>query len=272
MMYALTIRLYALTIRLYALTIQYCIILYTIVYSSIAYCQDPIRVMVVDTGIDIVNHPELSEVLCPKGEHLDATTNQVRLPKDTHGHGTHVAGIIRALGGTKGYCLSICKFYAPEASNAAGTRSTIRCFKLAKALNAKYINYSAAGPAGSEEEKQAISDLAPSVVFVAAGNEGLNLDDGRSKCYPASYDLMNEIAVSALAESGRRLSSSNYGTVVLRQYPGERIYSTTNHGSYAYMSGTSQATAIATGTALRIELGLYEIANYWKYLLDFWQK
>lgn len=261
---------------MYTLAIRLYVFLHIFLYCNYAYSDNRIRVVVIDTGVDVSHHPKIADVLCPKGEHLDAITNTTQVPKDTEGHGTHIAGIIRALAGDKGYCLSICKFYVQDATGNESIARTTACFKLAKKLNAKYINYSGGGPSGSKTEKAAIEALTNTTVYVAAGNDNSDLDSSTYGYYPASYNLSNEIIVGAIDLNHNKVATSNYGSIVSKTYPGESMYSTLPGGRYhyefGYMTGTSQATAIATGTALRTYFTLEYVDNYWKFLRDFWIK
>lgn len=239
--------------------------------SSIAFAgNDKIKVAVIDTGIDITHHPELSEVLCSKADQFNGTTKTIELPKDTAGHGTHVAGIIRALAGNKNYCLAICKFYDVEATDIENADSTVECFKFAKRIHANYVNYSAGGRNRSNEEKRALKSVEKAILIVAAGNNNENLDNPSTRFFPASYWLSNEIVVGAVDKEGQeKVDSSNYGSKVIF-YPGEDVYSTLPKGKFGYMTGSSQATAIATGIMLRKALGLEKIESCWQYIRDFW--
>jgi subtilisin family serine protease len=85
-------------------------------------------------------------------------------------------------------------------------------------------------------------------VVAAAGNEGVNSDFFHF--YPADYDLPNILSVGAIDKDENLMHISNYGiNTVHLAAPGKNIYSTLPNGQYGYMSGTSQATAFATGVA-----------------------
>ena len=88
-------------------------------------------------------------------------------------------------------------------------------------------------------------------VFASSGN-----DDSDGNNFPAAYP--GAISVGAVDQNGARASFSNYGSAVKLSFPGVGIYSTTvdgyssnghTYGAYDYMSGTSQASPAAAGTA-----------------------
>jgi subtilisin family serine protease len=172
---------------------------------------------------------------------------------DDHGHGTHIAGIIGAEHGTgvsPHVSLMILKYFNPDASGPDNLRHTISAIRYAVKMGADIINYSGGGVVKSREEEEALRWAAAQGVLVvaAAGNEGVNSDFFHF--YPADYDLPNILSVAAIDQHEELMRISNYGiqTVALAA-PGKNIYSTLPGGEYGYMSGTSQATAFATGVA-----------------------
>jgi subtilisin family serine protease len=102
----------------------------------------------------------------------------------------------------------------------------------------------------SPEEEEAIKWALDQGVLVvaAAGNEGANSDF--LHFYPADYGLPNILSVTGVDRNGQLMNTSNYGASTVNvAAPGKNIYSTLPNGQYGYMSGTSQATAFATGVA-----------------------
>ncbi len=246
-----------------------------------------IVVAVIDTGIDI-NHRDLSGNLWTnKGETgLDANgkdratngkdddgngfiddvhgwnfvSNNNSLT-DNHGHGTHIAGIIGAEGGN-GFGISgvapkvsimSLKYYDPTVPNTNNLSNTIKGIKYAIAMGANIINYSGGGLEYSAEEYEAINQARKKgILFIAAaGNERSNSD--KNRYYPADYPLSNIISVTAANEADNILPSSNYGQQTVDiQAPGSNIFSTLPNNLFGNMTGTSQATAFATGVAVLV--------------------
>ena len=180
---------------------------------------------------------------------------------DQHGHGTHIAGIIGAEGGngigisgvSPKVSLMVLKYYDSKGSDANNLVNTVKAIDFAVNHNCNIINYSGGGVAPSVEEKAAIDRAAKKgILFVAAaGNERSNSDT--HKYYPADYGLPNILSVTAIDRNQNVLPTSNYGEKTDDiAAPGNDIISTLPNGQYGYMTGTSQATAFASGVAALI--------------------
>jgi subtilisin family serine protease len=224
-----------------------------------------VLVAVIDTGIDS-DHKDLARNIWADPKNKDRkvygwnfVVDQAN-PKDEHGHGTHVAGIIGAVANPKtgvsgvAHNVSIMsvKYYSDANTGAVNLRNTVKAINYAVQAGAKIINYSGGGPEFSEEEYLAIKKAeAAGVLFVAAaGNERQDTDLVENYYYPSAYRLSNIISVAATDIHNQLLKSSNWGkSKVDVAAPGENIYSTLPNGRYGYMSGTSQATAFVTGMA-----------------------
>lgn len=265
-----------------------------------------IIVAVIDTGVDIRHKDLTGNLWVNKGETgIDPKTKKDRATDkidnddngcvddvhgcnfitmngdltDNHGHGTHIEGIIGAQGGN-GFGISgvapkvtlmTLKYYDPKVPGANNLRNTIKAIHYAVKMGAKIINYSGGGTEFSKEEFEAVKSAeTKGILFIAAaGNERSNTDEKGKHYYPADYDLSNIISVTAVNEKETKvLPSSNYGvnTVDLAA-PGDQINSTLPGDTFGKMTGTSQATAFATGVAVlvmahRPEFAAAEVKKY----------
>lgn len=243
-----------------------------------------IVVCVIDTGAD-TKHPDLiNNLWVNKGEvgkdknGRDKATNKIDDDgdgfvddvhgwnfanntndlNDLHGHGTHIAGIIGAEGGngigisgvSPKVSLMVLKYYDSKGSDMNNLLNTVKAIDYAVKHDCNIINYSGGGIAPSNEERAAIERaMKKGILFVAAaGNERANSDT--HKYYPADYGLPNILSVTAIDRNQNVLPTSNFGELTVDiAAPGNDIISTLPNGQYGYMTGTSQATAFASGVA-----------------------
>lgn len=254
-------------------------------------CSSEVVVAVVDTGIDYT-HPDLKDNLwINKGESgpwkptgnvadngcrdkscngIDDDGNgfvddvvgwdfvhEVPLPYDTHGHGSHISGIISASAangvGITGICprvsIMALKYYDNSGIGYNNLQNTVRAIQYAVKMGANIINYSGGGSDPALNERIAVEDAQKhGVLFVAAaGNDGHNND--MQPYYPASYGLDNIVSVASITKQSQLLPSSNFGKSVFIAAPGLGILSALPGSRFGTMSGTSQATAFVTGAA-----------------------
>ena len=221
-----------------------------------------IVVAVVDTGIDR-EHPFLENNIFVETGKVEASNFGVDFskdkkgnstPTDNHGHGTHVAGIIKSI--YPDVKILALKYYNPNASGIDNLNSTVEALKYAVDHNVDVINYSGGGPEAASEELRVLKEAERKGILVvaAAGNEESNIDDKKKAYFPASYGLKNIITVTAHDEDLKILNSSNYGRVSVDIFaPGYRIKSSLQNGRSGYLTGTSQATAFVTGVAALIK-------------------
>ncbi len=155
-------------------------------------------------------------------------------PMDYNGHGTHVAGIIAAVGqespsigvGVTGVCWTakIMPIRGLDAAGSGTTANLILAIQYANANGAHVINNSWGGGGYTQALKDAI-DASSAVVVCAAGNSNENTDT--IPHYPSSYTSTNIISIAATDQDDNRASFSNYGaTSVDVGAPGVNIYST----------------------------------------------
>lgn len=177
-------------------------------------------------------------------------------PMDDVGHGTHVAGIIGAVGnnglGGSGVAWKVklmgCKFITTSGEGA--TSDAIECLDYARAMGAKVINCSWGNTAASASLRTAFQRLRDSgiLVAIAAGNESRNNDTLPQ--YPANYDFDNLVTVVATTATDAFADFSNYGlTATHLGAPGVGIRSTwaTSDQSYSTQSGTSMSAPVVAG-------------------------
>jgi subtilisin family serine protease len=168
---------------------------------------------------------------------------------DLHGHGTHIAGIIT---GAQPARVMVLKAFDPELSGEQVLHATVSAIYYAIRMRAQIINYSGGGSEKSPEEKAALQ-LASKLgilVVAAAGNERANADI--NGFYPAAYKLPNILSVAAVDVTGALLPSSNYGVNTVDLAAPGQVLSTLPRNQFGEMTGTSQATALVTRTAVLV--------------------
>ena len=238
-----------------------------------------IVVAILDTGSTI--HPDLVGQTVPG---YDMITDSVRAgdgdardsdPSDegdwddefeSSWHGTHVAGIINALGnnslGAIGVAPKVKVQHVRVLGHDGGLDSDIVSGIIwasggpvgslpLNATPARVINLSLGGEGVCPQQYQtAINDAISrgTVLVVAAGNSSVPA----STFVPANCDGV--IVVAATNDLGKQAEFSNYGDVVDIAAPGENIVSTMNDGDtgvgspiYALKSGTSMAAPFVAG-------------------------
>ncbi len=223
-------------------------------------------VAVADSGVD-PNHVDLLNNVIPGFNFIDDNADT----SDIDGHGTHVAGIIGALGnnglGTSGVIwnarLMPVKVCASDACPISAVASGIT---FAASNGAKVINLSLGGFGFSQTVLDAIDFArnAGALVVAAAGNDSNNNDV--NPVYPASYPLPNIISVAATDQTDKMATFSNFGlNSVHVTAPGVYILSTVPATgvagsfrslcsnsfvvSYDFCDGTSMAAPHVSGLA-----------------------
>lgn len=174
-------------------------------------------------------------------------------PDDDHGHGTHVAGTIGAMGGNGTGVTGVCwqvsmvgiKFLGPFGGT---TSDAISAVEYATSLGCNLTSNSWGGGGYSQELADAISQAgAAGRLFIAAAGNSSG-DNDLSPVYPASYALPNIIAVAATDHNDALAGFSCYGAVsVDLAAPGVSILSTLPGAAYGQYSGTSMATPHVSG-------------------------
>jgi subtilisin family serine protease len=255
---------------------------------------------ILDSGIEL-EHPDLvANLWCAPsqftveiggqpltfaaGSHGFDATHRTLPPIDDSGHGTHVAGIIGAVGnnglGTVGVNFSVSlmpiKFLGGD--NKGCVSNAIDAIEFAvevkkafhgdvdlRVLNSSWGISSRSSSDGclSNFLRQAIEDAnSQGMLFVAsAGETSGNNDDPKTPHYPSNYDVPNVLAVTAVDNTGALAQIfdklSNFGpNKVHLAAPGSSIMSTVPTficvSHYDFMSGTSMAAAFVSGAAALI--------------------
>ena len=234
--------------------------------------KQDIIIAVIDTGVDY-NHPDLAANIWKNSREVPNNSidddrngyvddyygydffNKRANPMDDNGHGTHVAGIIGAIGnngiGIVGvnWNVKIMSLKFMGADGKGDILSAVSAIHYARQMGASIITCSW----GGRGESQALADAirqTNALFVVAAGNEGSNNDV--IPHYPSNLGYSNIIVVAATDTSDQLGSFSNYGhRTVNVAAPGADILSTypTNKNSYVRMRGTSMATPFVAGIA-----------------------
>lgn len=224
-----------------------------------------IKIAVLDTGVNM-DHKELRGQLVQPADFvnlagLDTTdfigdiTDYDDVPEDEVGHGTHVSGIIAGKGVEmdEGICPG-CKIMPVRVLATmkngnklvgAGIIDNINTgIKYAVDHGADIINMSLGikhAGGGLPHEDVINYALSKNVTIVAAsGNDGTE-----EKYYPGA--LPGVIAVGAVDNNGNVAGFTSYGANITVVGPGLNVYSSYSHNTYAFASGTSQASPFVCG-------------------------
>lgn len=202
-----------------------------------------------------------------------------------HQHGTHVTGIIGAVGnngvGVTGvsWTVSLLPLRFLDASNRGATSNAVLALNYATMMKSRYqatladpglvdgsaganvrvANNSWGGAtSGSTALRDAISAQASAdILFVAAaGNgdsRGRGNDNDAQAFFPANYELDNVLSVAASTDQDELAPFSNFGArSVDLAAPGVGIVSTNPGGQYGSLNGTSMAAPHVSGVAALI--------------------
>lgn len=174
-------------------------------------------------------------------------------PRDENGHGTHVAGIIGAMGNNEVGVVGVCwrvrimpvRFISWQGYGYMS--GAVQSIDYAVANGASVINASWGGGYSQALTEAVGRAEAAGVIFVAAaGNDSNNADLHPN--YPAALSNANIISVAATTHADERAYFSTWGpTTVDLGAPGEGIYSTFPAVRYATKSGTSMAAPHVAG-------------------------
>lgn len=259
-------------------------------------------VAVFDTGVDYT-HPDLAPNMWHNpgeipGNRLDDDRNGFRDdvhgvnvvsgsgdPMDRHGHGTHVAGTIGAVGsnalGVVGvnWNVKILAVKVAREYDGAFTGDLVRGLDYLTALkkrgvNLVAVNHSWGGPYPSEALSQAFARLAAAGVVNVAAAGNRRLDTVVENDFPSNYNFPGMIAVAAIDPGGHLADFTSFGgQVVDVAAPGVFVWSTLPGGRYGAWAGTSMATPHVTGAvgllyALRPDLSPEQVRHVLRATVD----
>lgn len=199
-----------------------------------------LKIAVLDTGKPI--NPRVP--VCATG-HIDYTSTTIN---DTHGHSSHVSDLVFQYAGTKtGYCLTFFKYYLESQVWTTNQRHWLAALKHISEVDFDVLMVAGGGQSYSYDEGIYIKRILNKgvVIVAAAGNEMTDLDI--TPYYPAYHDD-RIVVVGGITEPGTR--RFNDGSKVDR-YEKARNVSAIVNGREVKMSGTSQATGIATGKIVK---------------------
>lgn len=205
-------------------------------------------IAIIDTGVD-VKHQDLKEKTLAGYNVFDGSRDVT----DTHGHGTHVAGIAAAVTNNIKGIAGIAKKNKILPIKVLNEKGEGTSFEVAEGIRyavdngASVINLSLGDYYDSRVLKEAVQYAYENdvVIVAASGN-----DNSGEPMYPAKYKQV--LTVGAVNEERKRSFFSNYGNHLDVAAPGEHIPSTFPDDYYVIMSGTSMAAPHVAGLAALI--------------------
>ena len=203
---------------------------------------DPIKVAVVDTGVD-ETHPDLVGVVEARFDAIGGGQ-----PVRSLDHGTAMTGAIAARGQVRGVApsariLSARAFDTDGAGGALGSSETIiKAIDWSVRSGARVVNMSFAGPKDPALHEMLAAAAKRGVVLVAAmGNAGPQ----SPPLYPGADE--NVIAITATDADDHVFPMANVGAWVAAAAPGVDVLLPAPNAGYSLETGTSVSAALASG-------------------------
>ena len=200
-------------------------------------------IALIDTGVDLT-HPDLRGNLV-EGVNLIKPGEP---PRDDHGHGTNVAGVVAAVGNNKigvsgvAWSANIMPIKALEADGLGDEDKLGEGIRYAVDNGANIIVMSVGLHRYSPFLQEIVNYAEEKGVLLisATGNEGSEVK------YPAAYPTV--LAVGGVAQDNQVMLESNYGAEVDLVAPWE-VFTTAINSDYEYNQGTSMAAPQVAGAA-----------------------
>lgn len=246
-------------------------ILVGVIDTGVDYNHDDLKANLKLPGIDTVHNT--TDVFPTNEKTLYDENGNELLTTANCGHGTHVAGIIGAIGNNakgisgvapKAKILPI-KALGNPLIGEEGEQNLSTDDKLLDGIvyainnKANIVNMSIGGYANrgsiGETIQETINAASNTLFVVSAGNDSRDLGGSDTDYnYPAMYNCDNMIIVAAMDYNGELCDFSNYNGPTQIAAPGEMILSTfpVTKDSYRFDSGTSMAAPHVSGVAALI--------------------
>lgn len=246
-----------------------CLIVFSVFSKATADSLKPIKVAIIDTGVDIY-HEALSPIIWTNpseipGNGIDDDHNGYiddingwnfadnnNSTEDHNGHGTHIAGLIKTYGfknssETQLQLIPI-KYYDQKLSIKEQRSSFVKAIQYAVSLRVNIINISAGGKTDSAEEQKALQQAADQGIIIVASAGNKLKSKSFVNFYPSAYPIKNLLSVAATNSKGVLLSTSNVNLNKKNiRRSGEKLYSSLPGNKYGYKTGSSQAAACLSG-------------------------